>query len=316
MQFKLEVLITSFNYLKVMIPTLIIGVIAAEFLVNMGWINKIAWLAKPITRFGHLRSECGVCFVSAFASPTAANAMLVEFYEKGLLDKKGLILASLINSFPAIVMHFRSMLPVLIPILGFTGLIYFMIIVAIGLVKTSLVLIAARFLLKKRTSEVIVTKAKKTRPPLKEVLKTSVTQSMSTIRRVLLITIPVTVVVFWLVDLGVFDKLAVYLGWVAGYFPIPAEGLPIIAAQFGQKIAAYTIAANLMTKGIISPPQVILTLLVGSVVTAVVGIRYLIPYYVGVFGAKNGFQLLLLSSGIRISVIIMFIIILPLVWYG
>ena len=61
---------------------MIVGIILVDFIVAMKLTDKFVFLVKPITRFAHLRDECGLSFLTAFGSPTAANAMLFDLYDK------------------------------------------------------------------------------------------------------------------------------------------------------------------------------------------------------------------------------------------
>jgi hypothetical protein len=118
-----------------------------------------------------------------------------------------------------------------------------------------------------------------------------------------------------LIEVGVFDSLASYLSGVSAYLPIPASGLGIIAVMPGHSIAAYTVASNLLAVGEITARGIILSLLIGSVLTGITSMfRYQIPIYVGIFGPKTGTQLVLLSSAIRSVIVIVLVVILAVFW--
>ena len=293
---------------------MILGVIAAELLVTLGFVNKLSFLARPITRFSHLKHECGMSFLVAFGSPSAANAMLAQYREKELISKKEMFLASLINSFPAVLMHWRTMLPVLIPLLGTTGLVYFLILVLVGTIKTALLMVASRFLLPACPAPKLSLETK-TRPPLKEAFKQSLRSSRGIIRRMVIITVPAMLVISILIKAGIFDGLTSYLSGVSAYLPIPASGLSIIAAMFGHPIAAYTVASNLLVAGEIAARGIILSLLVGTMLSNTVYMfRSSMPRHMGIFGLKTGMQISLLSSAIRGGILIVFIVILAIFW--
>ncbi|MFA5316356.1 MAG: hypothetical protein WC369_02925, partial [Dehalococcoidales bacterium] len=176
------------------LPFMILGVIAAELIINLGFVSKVSLIARPITRFSHLKQECGMSFLMAFGSPTAANAMLAQYREKGLISKKEMFLASLINSFPSILLHWRSMIPVLVPLLGMIGLAYFFILVLIGTIKTLLLMIVSRFMLPARPAQQLSLETKP-RPPFKEALKLSLKSSRKVIKRLVVITVPVLIII-------------------------------------------------------------------------------------------------------------------------
>ncbi|MCW3137810.1 MAG: hypothetical protein N2V76_05205 [Methanophagales archaeon] len=90
---------------------------------------------------------------------------------------------------------------------------------------------AGRFLLVKKNSNCGNTNIpKEKRPPLKTAIKVSLQASKGTIKRILMMTILITFIVFILLTIGVFETLASYLSGIDTYFPIPPEDIGIIAA--------------------------------------------------------------------------------------
>ena len=310
----LGALVLAGGLLRSILPLMILGVIAAELIVTLGFVNKLSFIARPITNFSHLQHECGMSFLVAFGSPIAANAMLAQYHEKGMIGKKEMFLASLLNSFPSVLLHWRSMLPPLIPLLGTIGLVYFILFVLAGLVKTTLVMIAGRFLLPTRPAPRLSLETK-TRPPLKEAFKQSLKSSWKISRRMIVITVPTMLAVSILIKVGVFDSLASHLGSISAFLPIPVSGMGIIVSMFGHPIAAYSVASNLLAVGEISAKGVVLSLLIGGIfANAVFLLRSSIPNFIGIFGLKTGVQITLLSAAIWNSIIIVFIVILAIFW--
>lgn len=299
----LSTLTHSAEYLLKTGPSIILGVVLAELLVSLGWFYKFDFLVKPITNYAHLKKECGVGFLTAFASTSSANASLKSMYDGGIIKEDELIIASVLNSFPAIVMHWRTLLPVLVPLLGTTGIIYVGLITLVGLVKTLIILIVGHFLLEEKEVRFEDFEKKET-PALKTAFKESLGTSKKTIIRIFKVMVPVTVLVFVLTDLGLFDALGSYLKPISEYLPVPVEGLPVIAALFASHLAAYTLASNLMEHGILSGIEVIIILLVGNIVTSLGTLRIYIPHYVGIFGPKIGVKTILISQTLRMFVMI------------
>ena len=304
----------SFGLLSKTVPFMVIGVVFAEFIVALKVTDKVAYLARPISNFANLRDECGASFMTAFISPTSANSMLASFYNDKRIEKKELFIASMMTSFPAIVMHWRPMLPVLVPLLGMTGIIYFCILMLIGFIKTLFIMLAGRFLLEKTDYEPVNSPVEK-RPGIKEAFKISLQSSKSTIKRILCMTIPVFFIVCILITTGAFEALAGHLAFVCIYFPIPPAGLSIIVAQFANFIAAHSAAGTLLSTGVLTSKEVILTLLVGNVLSSVTMVlKYMIPYYVGIFGPKIGMQILAIATVIRTGIMLVVIFALALFW--
>ncbi|MFA5315859.1 MAG: nucleoside recognition domain-containing protein [Dehalococcoidales bacterium] len=310
----LSALVLAGSLLWRTLPFMILGVIAAELLNALGFVDKLAFLVRPITKFSHLKHESGVSFLIAFGSPLAANSMLAQYQAQGQITKKEMFLASLINTFPMIFMHWRSMLPPLIPLLGIIGIIYFCILMLNGLVKTLLLMFVSRFLLPARPPEQINIETK-IRPPFKEVFKVSLKSSWKIIRRIVIVTVPTMIIMCVLIKVGAFDLLASHLGGIGAYLPIPASGLGIIVAMLGNTIAAYTVASNLLIVGEITAKGIIISLMIGSIFSNFIyTLRSSIPYYIGIFGMRNGIQLILISMAIRNGIMIGFVIFLAILW--
>lgn len=302
----------SFSLLSKTVPFMIIGVVFAEFIIALKVTDKVAYLARPISNFANLRDECGASFMTAFISPTSANSMLASFHNDKLIEKKELFIASMMTSFPAILMHWRALLPVLIPLLGMTGIIYFCILVLIGFIKTLFIMLVGRVLLEKTSCEP-VNHPVEIRPGIKEAFKISLQSSKSILKRILGMTIPVFFIVCVLITAGAFDVLADHLAFVCVYFPIPPAGLSIIVAQFANFMAAHSTASTLLSTGVLTSKEIILTLLVGDVLSSVtMAMKFLIPYYVGIFGPRIGLQILAIATTIRIAIMLVIIFTLAL----
>lgn len=283
---------------------MIVGVVLVNLIDILGYMKRLSRLARPLISIGHLHPESGLSFITAFASPTAANTMLMELYRKGVISKRELFIASMANSFPAIIMHWRSMLPVLIPLLGPVGLTYFFLLVFVGFIKTALVLMIGRFTLPPPSAQLTLTR-NNSRPPLSDAFKQSIKKSMPMFKRIIFITIPITIIAFYLLYLHFFAYLSNWLRPILRFLPLPPEALSIIAAQFAGHLPAYTIASNLLVAHALTGKEIILALLIGTVLTSITGLRYLIPYYWGIFGPKLGTQLMLVSQGLRQLIILL-----------
>ena len=295
------------------LPFIILGVIIGEFMVTLKIVDKIAIFAKPLIRFAHLRKECGVSFLMSFASLTASDAMLVDYHAKKLITKKEMFLTSLINSSIAasITDFFLYNLPVTIPLLGLVGIECSIIFLLIGLVEAALLIVVSRLMLEKRQEafEPSLDTEKKERIQLADAFTQSVKASIPIIKRITLTIVPILFVVCILIEAGVFEVLASYLSNVSSYFPIPPAGLGIIAAQFGNFIAACAVASPLLSAGEITGKEVILILLTGNVLTSiVVAFRCIMPYRVSIFGFRLGLELTALSTIIWTSITITFLV--------
>lgn len=175
-------------------------------------------------------------------------------------------------------------------------------------------MVASRILLPTRP-EPKLPPENKPRPPLKDAFIWSLRSSRGILKRMIIITVPTMLVISILIETGVFNGLTTYLSGISACLPIPASGLSIIAAMFGHSIAAYTVASNLLATGEIAARGIVLSLLIGSVLSSTIYMfRDVMPYYVGVFGPKAGVQITLLSSAIRSGIAFVLIVILAIFW--
>lgn len=300
----------SFGLLSKSLPPIVLGLVLAELIVVLNAAERIAFLAKPITRFSHLSDVAGASFMMAFFSAASANSMLAGYYNDRIIEKRELFVASLVNSFPATTMHWRSLLPVLIPLLGFTGLVYFGLLMVVGLLKTGLVMVTGRLFLDGKNKEPAASAIDideqrgpdkcSDRPPLKEALKISARAARPKVVKVTKMTTVIMFLVSVLIEVGAFDLLTLHMGGIRDYLPLPAAGLSIVAAQFAGYVAAYSVAGGLLAAGELSGKEVVVTLMVGNVITSAAwAVRWLIPSHAGIFGPRIGTELVVCSTGLR-----------------
>jgi len=273
----------AFNFLKRSVSGLLIGIFIAELLIEKGIVEKVSFIGKPFVKLSNLPAECALTFATAFLNTRAANAMLVDFYREGKIGKRELYIASLMNAFPAMVRHWNSLIPVLLATLGRLGLLYFGILVFIGLIQTTVFAVAGKILIKNPRNA--LAKTKKTSTPI---LKTMII---------------VTYITALLIAVGFFNHLSDLVRSFAESLPFSPEELSVALSAMASSIAAYTLGANLLKAGLISEKALIRALLLGSIFANITFLRVLIPYYVGLYGPKDGTKLMLISMTTR-SVII------------
>lgn len=307
----LDALYLTFDYLIKIIPPIVIGILIMDLVVELGWVNKLGFLASPLMRFGNLREEIGISFLTSFGSSAAGNSMIAKLHDDKHIDRKETIIATMVNSFPSSIVLSRDLLPVVVTLLGTTGLIYLGIVVLIGFLKTLIALLAARFLIKPKHFVKIHYNTEKI--SYRKASVKALRRSGPSLTRIVLTLTIVSILVFQLMDTGIFDWAASVMkdSFLVRY--VPVEGLPIIAGWFASNIAAYTIAGNLLTAEMLSPGDIILALLVGRILASVVRIRTMLPYYVGIFKPDLGVRImaisLIMQNGIMLGIVGVIIVI-------
>ena len=305
-------LLLALQYLLSVIPATIAGIILMELLIEMGWVQKLGFITAPFMRFGHLREEVGVSFFVSFGSPTAGNSMVAELNKKGLIDDKETLVASLVTSFPATFIFVRDLTPVLVILLGTTGIIYLGIVVGVGLLRTAISLALGRFLLPPKKTAIIQQDIKTKK--FTDALQSAILSSWVPLRNIIPTMIIAAIIVFQLIDIGFFDMLSAYLKDLPVLKSLPVQALPIIAAWFASNIGAYTIAGKLLADGIMTSKEIVITLLLGRVLSSMVRLRFTIPYYTGIFSPKLGMQIMLLATLMQEGLTVIVIAFLVVFW--
>ncbi|CAG0988638.1 hypothetical protein METP2_02430 [Methanosarcinales archaeon] len=307
-----DAFLLALQYLLSVIPATIAGIILMELLIEMGWVQKLGFITAPFMRFGHLREEVGVGFFVSFGSPTAGNSMVADLNKKGLIDDKETLIASLVTSFPATFIFVRDLTPVLVILLGTTGIIYLGIVVGVGLLRTAISLALGRFLLPPKKTAIIQRDIKTKK--FKDALQSAILSSWVPLRRIIPMMIIAAIIVFQLIDIGFFDMLSAYLKDLPVLKSLPVQALPIIAAWFASNVAAYTIAGKLLTDGMMTSKEIVITLLLGRVLSSMVRLRFTIPYYTGIFSPKLGMQIMLIATLMQEGLTIIVIAFLAVFW--
>ncbi|MCI5145188.1 MAG: hypothetical protein D3923_06560, partial [Candidatus Electrothrix sp. AR3] len=101
-----------------------VGLLVAGFIEALKWTRKMAVVATPLIRFGHLSDITGAAFSMAFFSGIAANTMLAEAYEQKTISRKELVLANMFNSLPTYFLHLPTTFFIAVPLIKGAAVIY------------------------------------------------------------------------------------------------------------------------------------------------------------------------------------------------
>jgi hypothetical protein len=75
-----DALLATGKFLLTVIPLFAVGVVIARLSLELGWLDRLSWLARPVMRFGHLHPESAGTFIVAILSPTTAHSMLARYH--------------------------------------------------------------------------------------------------------------------------------------------------------------------------------------------------------------------------------------------
>ncbi len=278
-----------------------IGLLVAGFIEALNWTRKIAVLARPLTKIGHLSPITGASFSMAFFSGVAANTMLAEAYEQKKIHKKELILANLFNSMPTYFLHLPTTFCIVAPLIKGAAVIYVGLTFGAAILRTLAITLISHFLLEATASE-----PKRNEPPnttnLQTAWKNTIQRFKKRIRKIIRFTVPVYILFFILARMGVFGMLegfmASHLSFLSWLSPKAVTIITLqVAAEFTAGLAA---AGALLQNGSMDYQHVVLALLVGNVLSSPIrAMRHQFPYYAGIFNPRLALQLIAFSQTFR-----------------
>lgn len=291
-----------------------IGLFGAGVLTEMGLMEGLSRVARPIFSFTRLPDACASAFVVSLGSAVAANGMVARFRDEGCLDEKEVVLCAIMNSIPV---YFRELftyqIPIVLPALGLVvGGFYALVFIITALVKVSMVVILSRLFLGEGICRVPEGGSQK-RASLREAVTRSFRRERRLFFKIAAIYVAMTTLVFVLRDRGAFEAFSVLP--LAEIFGIPPESIVPLTTYVASPIVGISLLGPMIASGGVSTVQAMTVLMLGSMfMLPLFAVRSLLPRYVGLFGPRLGAGIVIFSTGI--SVLVRLAILLALMAFG
>lgn len=282
-----------------------IGLMAGQVIEASGWTRTLASAAAPIFRYGNLSPQSSAAFTAAFISGITANAMLLEFFKEGKIDRHELFLANFINQFPAFFLHLPTTFFIVIPLTGWAGGLYFLLTFAALLLRSVLLLFYSHLKRQDRSGHEWKTATDnghrdgEMKTTIIEAIRKRFPRRMTSVAT---FVVPIYVMIFVLHHMGGFDAAR---SWLAGFFVstfMPVEALSLVILSFAAEFTSgFAAAGALLEAGVLTVKQTTMALLMGNIIAFPIrAIRHQLPRYMGIFSPKMGLQLLVLGQGFRV----------------
>ena len=304
-------------YLVKAIILITAGVIIANVVLESNLTRRLSPLIRPFCRASNLPKECVFSLFASFFNPTAGKSTLAGFYREGKIGDKETILTVVMCTFPIVVGEslLRVQAPIALVLLGpFIGSIYISLNLFSSFLQTFAAFIysKSRFPPQKDVEEEINVDVNRTSQNQNQKLKTALKKSFTTLKKI----IPIMVVAFLIVDLlfkfDVMHYIILFFDPVLRVLDLPGECITALIADLAHFSAGYATIAALLTKGVITAKQAILTLLIGSMLIITVAyLKYSISTNISLFG-KLGVKITVInymSSMISKLIIILLVVI-------
>ncbi len=283
------------------------GVFAGSILEATGWMKRVGFLVRPLTRFGRLPSTCGSAFLTAFLSPRAANSMLAGGYSDNRLGRYEMITGALVNVLPNTLAHLRILAFAVIPLLGGVGVAYIGFQIGVASAVSLIVLTVARVFSGKSREEGVEEEetgadSDGESESWRMVFRRSAERTKRILTRIMLITVPIYVLVAILDHAGVFRQAAEHMP-EALVAVLPPASIAVIAAHMSSVMNAAGVAAEFLHSASLSGLQVFMTLVAGYVLSMPVrAVRHAIPAAVGIFPPRDGVIIVVISLCLRAAI--------------
>lgn len=292
-----------------LIASISVGLMIANLIESLNWTRRIALLARPLVRFGHLSDISGASFSMAVFSGVSANTLLAEAYDQQKLSKTELVLANLFNSLPTYFVHLPTMFFITVPMIKGAAIIYVGLTLFAALLRTFSIIVVSRLLLPKPVrQDAAGHDGGKMGIDWREAMRKSWIRFKKRIRKILLVTVPIYILIFVMNRTGFFRELeqaaAAYLSFIPGLTP---HAMGIITLQMASELTAGVAAAGaLLQDGMMEHREIILALLVGNILSSPLrAVRHQFPYYAGIFRPKIATELIVCSQAFRVFSLIL-----------
>lgn len=292
-----------------LIASISVGLMVANLIESLNWTRRIALLARPLVRFGHLSDISGASFSMAVFSGVSANTLLAEAYDQQKLSKTELVLANLFNSLPTYFVHLPTMFFITVPMIKGAAVIYVGLTLFAALLRTFSIIVVSRLLLPKPAREDSAGRdGGKMGIDWREAMRKSWIRFKKRIRKILLVTVPIYIVIYAMNRVGFFRELeqatSAYLSFIPGLTP---HAMGIITLQMASELTAGVAAAGaLLQDGMMEHREIILALLVGNILSSPLrAVRHQFPYYAGIFRPKVATELIVCSQAFRVFSLIL-----------
>jgi hypothetical protein len=110
-----------------------------------------------------------------------------------------------------------------------------------------------------------------------------------------------TFAIFVLTELGIFDRLSLYINPLTGYFGLPSSVVVPVTTYIVNPILGIAALGALIHNGELTQYQAMITLMLGSMfMLPVIAVKTQVPKYNALFGIKFGLLIVGISTGISI----------------
>jgi hypothetical protein len=303
MSFDVNIVINSARIsliytIKISIVVLI-SMFVMNYIINTGIMAKVSEIMEPFTKHLNINPFSISSILVCFFSPTVGYSILAEGLKDKKLNEKELIGTSLANSFPSVLSHiFTFFIPVVIPILGFTGVIFVLIRLGVAFTKSIMGITYLTMISKKNNFEVPEKMSKLNK---KENLKKSLKSTLRFSRRLIPVMFITMFLVIFLSKIGAFNYLNNLVKPITNMLGLnPNIGI-LSLTEIMNVQAAIVMAGGFLNENILNSKEILVGLIIGNVLTfSTRYVKHSLPLHVSLFGTKLGTKIVMINAVITL----------------
>ncbi|UXM85194.1 hypothetical protein [Methanococcus aeolicus] len=307
--FDISIILNSLNIS--LIYTIKIGIIVLSsmfilnYIINTGIMKKFLELMKPLNNL-KINPLSLYSISICFFSPTVGYSILAEGLKDEKLTKKEIIGSSLANSFPSVLSHtITFFVPVVIPILGLTGVFYILIRLGVAFIKSIIGLVYLRLV--SQNVDFDIPKTDKLNK--KENINKSFNSTLKFSKKLIPIMFITMFLVMYLSKIGFFDLITIFISPLTDQLELnPNVGLVALTETVNVQ-SAIIMAGGFLKESILTTKEVLIGLVIGNVITlSSKYAKHSLPLHVSLFGAKFGTKIVMINAMITLLIDILIII--------
>lgn len=285
-----------------------LGLLVATLVEALRLARPLSALFAPLTRFARLGEDAAASFSLAFFSAMSANALLADAWRERRLSRRELVTASLLNSFPAFVLHLPGIFFMAVSTLGLSVAgPYAALISGAALARTLAAAALGRAVLPPLAGRKQAGGSEGSGaahlpadgpPDWRRALARGGRLFARRLPRFLFWGLPVYCLTLWAARMGHFQALEAWLGRHGAWLPfLKPQAAGVVALHMGAEFgAALSAAASLLESGALTGPDIVLALLAGNILSSPArAARHQFPAYAGYY--RPGLALLLIGAG-------------------
>ena len=288
----------SFYYTIKISIIVLITMFIVNYIMNTDIMRKFSNFLSPILKRLKINPLSISSILTCFFSPTVGYSILAEGLKENKINEKEIIGTSLANSFPSVLSHtFTFFIPVVVPILGWTGVLYVLIRLGVALTKTIMGFVYLSIISEGCSFEMPeVNKLNK-----KENAKKSFKSTLRFAKRLILIMFFMMTLVIYLSKIGFFDYVERFVEPITNLLNLnPNVGILALTEVMNVQ-AAIVMAGGFLNENILTSKEVLIGLIIGNVLTfSTRYVKHSLPLQVSLFGAKLGTKIVMINAAITL----------------